>query len=102
MLTAGDGPIASTLGTDLMLDTYDFLFWLAWINFLLGFANLIPMIPFDGGHLVKDGTHSLLRRVMRKSDPIRVESYASRLSSYSSLLILFILVIPIIIPRLYI
>ncbi len=102
MLTAGDGIIASTIGTDGMLAIFDLWFWLLWINFLLGFANLIPMIPFDGGHLVKDGTHSLLRRIMRKSDPIKIENYSSILSSYSSLLVLLILAIPIIIPRLYI
>ena len=26
------------------------IFWLVWINFILGFANLVPLVPFDGGH----------------------------------------------------
>ena len=55
--------MGSVLGTDGMLMLFDFLFWLVWINFLLGFANLIPMIPFDGGHLVRDGVHSVLRKI---------------------------------------
>jgi membrane-associated protease RseP (regulator of RpoE activity) len=100
MLTAGDGPIASTLGTDGMLATFDFLFWLAWINFILGFANLIPMIPFDGGHMFRDAAHSTMRFVMRGADPIRIEGAANRLSSMSSLFVLFIVAIPIILPRL--
>jgi len=100
MLTAGDGPIASTLGTEGMLDTFDFLFWLAWINFILGFANLIPMIPFDGGHMFRDAAHSTMRFVMRGADPIRIEGAANRLSSMSSLFVLFIVAIPIILPRL--
>jgi membrane-associated protease RseP (regulator of RpoE activity) len=100
MLTAGDGPIASTLGTDGMLATFDFLFWLAWINFILGFANLIPMIPFDGGHMFRDAAHSTMRFVMRGADPIRIEGAANRLSSMSSLFVLFIIAIPIILPRL--
>ncbi len=99
MLTAGDGVIASTLGTEGMLAAFDFLFWLAWINFLLGFANLIPMVPFDGGHLVRDGTHSVIKRVARKMDPLKAENLALRLSRMSSLFILFIIAIPIIIPR---
>jgi len=99
MLTAGDGAIASTLGTEGMLAAFDFLFWLAWINFLLGFANLIPMVPFDGGHLVRDGTHSVIKRVARKMDPLKAENLALRLSRMSSLFILFIIAIPIIIPR---
>ena len=100
MLSAGDGAIASTLGTDGMLAVFDFLFWLAWINFLLGFANLIPMIPFDGGHIFRDAAHSTMRFIMRGGDPIRIENAANRLSSMSSLIVLFIVIIPIILPRL--
>lgn len=100
MLTAGDGPIASALGTEGMLAAFDFLFWLAWINFLLGFANLIPMVPFDGGHIFRDAAHSTMRFIMRNGDPMRIESAANRLSSMSSLIILFIVAIPIVLPRL--
>jgi len=100
MLEAGDGAIASVLGTDGMLMLFDFLFWLVWINFLLGFANLIPMVPFDGGHIVRDGTHSVLARLNRNMHPMRVESLADRISSMSSILVLIIVAVPIILPRL--
>ena len=98
MLIAGDGAIASILGTDGMLMLFDFLFWLVWINFLLGFANLIPMIPFDGGHLVRDGVHSFLRRVSKNTHPMRIEILSNRISSLSSIFILLVLLIPVIIP----
>ena len=100
MMRAGDGVIASALGTDGMLMLFDFLFWMVWINFLLGFANLIPMIPFDGGHIVKDGVHSVLSRLVKGANPLRVESIAGRISSMSSFVILFIVMMPIILPRL--
>lgn len=98
MLIAGDGAIASILGTDGMLVVFDFLFWLVWINFLLGFANLIPMIPFDGGHLIRDGVHSFLRRVSKKTHPLQIERLSNRISSFSSIFILLILLIPVVIP----
>jgi len=98
MLIAGNGAIASVLGTDGMLMVFDFLFWLIWINFLLGFANLIPMIPFDGGHLVRDGVHSLLRKISKGTHPIRIEMVSNRISSLSSIFILLILLIPVVIP----
>ena len=101
MLVAGDGAIASLIGTDGMLMIFDFLFWLVWINFLLGFANLIPMIPFDGGHLVRDGVHSTLRKFSRKSHPMRIEILSNRISSLSSIFILLVLMIPVIIPRIF-
>ena len=99
MLVAGSGTMGSVLGTDGMLMLFDFLFWLVWINFLLGFANLIPMIPFDGGHLVRDGVHSVLRKISGSSHPIRIENISNRISSLSSIFILLILLIPVIIPR---
>ncbi len=99
MLVAGDGVIASVLGTNGMLMLFDFLFWLVWINFLLGFANLIPMIPFDGGHLVRDATHSVLRRIRSKTHPMKIEMISNRISSLSSIFVLLILLVPVIIPR---
>ncbi len=101
MLVAGDGMVASLLGTEGMLMAFDFLFWLVWINFLLGFANLIPMVPFDGGHLVRDGVHSVLRLIKRETHPMRIEQIANRISSLSSLFILLILAVPVFIPRLF-
>ena len=100
MLEASGGGVASTLGTAGMLILFDFLFWLVWINFLLGFANLIPMVPFDGGHIVKDGVHSVLSRLTSGIHPMRVELMAERISRMGNFLILFIVVLPIILPRL--
>lgn len=100
MMRAGDGIVPELLGTEGMLMLFDFLFWMVWINFLLGFANLIPMIPFDGGHIVKDGVHSVLSRLVKGANPLRIESMAGRISSMSSFVILFIVILPIVLPRL--
>jgi|TARA_B110000967_G_scaffold52832_1_gene54117 membrane-associated protease RseP (regulator of RpoE activity) len=100
MLSAGDGVLASLIGTDGMIMLFTFLFWLAWINFLLGFANLIPMVPFDGGHILRDAVHSVLVKtdllLKRNIHPIKLESWADKISNNSSFLFLFILIIPII------
>jgi|TARA_B100001250_G_scaffold2266_3_gene1992 membrane-associated protease RseP (regulator of RpoE activity) len=101
MLMAGDGALASSLGTEGMLDLFDCIFWMAWINFLLGFANLIPIIPFDGGHIVKDTSHSLLSRVLRGENPMKVEMLANKFSYYTTIVVLSIVVIPLIIPLFY-
>ena len=100
MLEAGSGILGDLLGTEGMLMLFDFLFWLVWVNFLLGFANLRPMVPFDGGHLVRDAVHSTLKFVKRGAHPMKIEKLANKISSMSSLFILFILAIPVIIPRL--
>ena len=78
-----------------MLSLFDFIFWLIWVNFLLGFLNLLPIIPFDGGHMVKDGTHSILSILMRGSNPLRVEKLAGSISGLTTIVMLVVVVIPI-------
>jgi membrane-associated protease RseP (regulator of RpoE activity) len=38
------------------------LFWCAWFNIMVGLCNAIPMIPFDGGYIFKEGVDRLLDR----------------------------------------
>ena len=100
LLEAGDGLIASTIGTKGMLVVFDFLFWFAWINFILGFANLIPMIPFDGGQIARDSIHSVIQFFSKNMNPLKVESIANRISGLSSIIILIIVLLPILMANL--
>ena len=95
MLEVDDDFILSPLGTGTVLSLFDFIFWLIWVNFLLGFLNLLPIIPFDGGHMVKDGTHSILSVLMRGSNPLRVEKLAGSISGLTTIVMLVVVVIPI-------
>jgi len=38
------------------------LFWCAWININVGIFNAIPMIPLDGGYILKEGVERLFER----------------------------------------
>ena len=99
LLEAGDGVVASMIGTEGMLAIFDFLFWFIWINFILGFANLIPMIPFDGGQIARDTTHSIIRFLAKGMNPLRVESLANKISGFSSLIMLIIVLLPILLAN---
>jgi len=37
-----------------------FLFWSAWININVGIFNAIPMVPLDGGYILKEGLDRVL------------------------------------------
>lgn len=108
LLTAGDGFTASLLGTDVLLLMTNLFFWLLWVNILLGFTNLIPMVPFDGGHMLRDMLHAFLsglKRLGRKLKmwdlhPMWVEHISSKASSYSSLVLLGMLLFTMFIPYL--
>ncbi len=100
MLTAGDGWLGSLLGLDGLLFLVNLLFWLIWVNILLGFTNLIPMVPFDGGHLFRDMVHGImsgLRRIGKRTGlfrihPLWVEHVTRKASSLSSLMLLIVLI----------
>ena len=95
MIEVDDEFVLSGLGTEGLLDLFDFIFWLIWVNFLLGFLNLLPIIPFDGGHMLKDGAHSILSRIMKGSNPLRVERLASSIGGVTTVVMLIIVLIPI-------
>ena len=38
------------------------LFWCGWININVGIFNAIPMVPLDGGYILKEGVDRLLDR----------------------------------------
>ena len=65
LLEADENPFAQTLGTNGLLFLVNLFFWLLWVNILLGFTNLIPMVPFDGGHMFKDMLRGILNGVKR-------------------------------------
>ncbi|MEK9651466.1 MAG: M50 family metallopeptidase, partial [Poseidonia sp.] len=108
LMAAGDGLLSSVLGTEGLLFLANFCFWLIWVNLLLGFTNLIPMVPFDGGHMLRDMLHAFLsgvKRVGRKMKlwdlhPMWVDHLSSKASSYSSLVLLVMLVFTMVAPYL--
>jgi len=100
MLDSGDGWLASTIGLSGLMFLINLLFWLIWVNILLGFTNLFPMIPFDGGHLFKDIVHGVMTGIRKlgkktglyKLHPLWVEHFTRKASSISSLFLLVALV----------
>jgi membrane-associated protease RseP (regulator of RpoE activity) len=106
LLQAGDGMIASLIGLDGILLLVNLFFWLMWVNILLGFTNLIPMVPFDGGHMFRDFIHgsiSAVKRVGKKLKlwnihALKVDHFASKASSLSSMFFFIILIFIMVVP----
>ncbi|MFZ0006012.1 MAG: site-2 protease family protein [Methanoregula sp.] len=38
------------------------LFWCAWFNIMVGLCNALPIVPFDGGYIFKEGVDRILDR----------------------------------------
>ena len=100
MLDTNDGWLASLIGLEGLLFLINLLFWLIWVNILLGFTNLFPMIPFDGGHLFRDivhGTMTGIRKLGKKTGlyklhPLWVEHFTRKASTLSSMMLFIVLI----------
>jgi membrane-associated protease RseP (regulator of RpoE activity) len=71
-----------------------FLFWSGWINISVGVFNAIPMVPLDGGYILKEGVD----RAFEKKGWLK---YAPYLTSFVSVLMIMILCSLILLPYLF-
>ena len=76
------------------------LYWLAWMNLLLGLSNALPLFPLDGGLLFRDFTASIASRFRRGWDAARLDRFSGRAAAAASLLVLFLIVWQFVAPRL--
>ncbi len=76
------------------------LYWLSWMNLLLGLSNALPIYPFDGGLLFRDFSSGLLARVRRGWDLAKRDRAAGEMTTAASLLLVFLIAWLFIGPRL--
>ncbi len=71
------------------------LYWIFWLNIMLGVSNAIPAYPFDGGFVFQGGMSALLEKLGMKNEKKR-EELTARVTSILSTLMIFLLVIVIV------
>ncbi len=93
------GPWAA-VPADLFYVIANTLYWLFWLNLMLGATNALPAVPLDGGYVFKDGIEALLARVRGGVEPAKRERSVRIVSYAFALLILSLILWQIIGPRL--
>ncbi|MCK4996287.1 MAG: site-2 protease family protein, partial [Thermoplasmatales archaeon] len=71
------------------------LYWIAWLNLMVGIFNILPMIPLDGGYLFNDAIRAGVRRFKKNISEEKSEMIVKNVSLVISLMILFIILAPI-------
>jgi len=93
------GPLAG-LGSGTFWIVANILYWLAWMNLLLGLSNALPLVPLDGGLLFRDFAASVAARFRKSWDNARLDQFGGRAVTVSSLVVLVLLLWQFIVPRL--
>ena len=86
--------------SDIFWAFVNILYWIFWINFMVATFNVLPMLPLDGGYMTKDLIDSFLKRFKSNMSKEIREKIANKTMIVISLVILFVILAPIIIPNL--
>jgi len=70
------------------------VYWIFWLNLVVGLFNILPIVPLDGGYLFNDAVNSLLRRVKKDMSNERREKIVKNISLIVSLTVLFLVIFP--------
>jgi membrane-associated protease RseP (regulator of RpoE activity) len=79
------------------------LYWLFWINLMVGMTNVLPAIPLDGGYLFKDALSGIVARVKKNSTEKERQVWEGRVISIMymiTMLVFFLIIWQLIGPRL--
>ncbi len=93
------GPFAAA-GTQTFWLGANTLYWLAWMNLLLGLSNALPLVPLDGGLLFRDFAASLAARLRRGLSEAQLDRIGGRAAAVSTVVVLVLLVWQFVVPRL--
>ena len=68
------------------------LFWCGWFNFVVGTFNALPLVPLDGGYILKEGVD----RIFDRRGWLQYSGYVVSAISYAMLAVLLaVMVLPL-------
>ena len=93
------GGIFAGMSPDLFWIMANSLYWLFWINIMVGMTNALPAVPLDGGFLFRDWLDSLVGRIKKGTDEKQRERYVNSITWAIALFVLFLIMWQFIGPR---
>jgi membrane-associated protease RseP (regulator of RpoE activity) len=93
------GPLAF-MGSGGVWILANLVYWLVWMNLLLGLCNALPAVPLDGGFLFTDAAAKVVRKFRSAWSEEKLNSVVNRLSIATTLFIFFLIIWQFVGPRL--
>lgn len=85
--------------TDVFWLVANSLYWIFWINLMVGITNAMPAIPLDGGFLFRDWIDSIVGKLRKGMEQKDRDRYVNSIVMTTSLFVLFLIVWQLIGPR---
>jgi len=86
--------VLSAIPTNIFWVIINALYWIFWLNFAVALFNVLPMVPLDGGFLLKDALDSLIKRIKKGLTDEHREKIVKNTTLVLSLLILLLIMFP--------
>ncbi|WP_332450402.1 site-2 protease family protein [Methanoculleus sp.] len=74
--------------------TVHLLFWTGWFNLLVGMFNAIPIVPLDGGYIMKEGVERFFERLGLSRYAHRV---VASISGFVTVMLILLITMPMIV-----
>ena len=75
------------------------LYWIFWLNLMLGLTNVLPAVPLDGGYIFRDGMDFILVKLRRGSSKEERDKMVGSITLFLALLVLTLILWQLIGPR---
>jgi membrane-associated protease RseP (regulator of RpoE activity) len=88
-----NGPLGM-IPSDAFWPIVNLLYWVFWLNLVVAFFNVLPMIPLDGGFLFSDALRGIIQKFKKNINEEQQEKLVKNITLVLSLLILIIVLSP--------
>jgi membrane-associated protease RseP (regulator of RpoE activity) len=76
------------------------LYWIFWINLMVGMTNVLPAVPLDGGFLFRDGLDALIQKFRKNASEKDRAKYVSTITYMLAIFVFMLIIWQLIGPRL--
>jgi len=76
------------------------LYWIFWINLMVGMTNVLPAVPLDGGYLFRDALDGLIQKVRKGTSEKDRARYVATITYLLAIFVFMLIIWQLIGPRL--
>ncbi len=76
------------------------LYWIFWINLMVGMTNVLPAVPLDGGYLFRDAVDAMVQKVKKNATEKERASYVTTITYMLAFFVFMLIIWQLVGPRL--